>query len=343
MPRRTLCVRVAVRRKLCRGERSPPRHSPAGSDGALWLGPQPATVSGERQDGTPVSRLIDALDVERHAKVGVVVGFGFALLGVLLISSSPYRGGFGARDLVLGFVVVVSTALMVTVLLTVRSVVRLTMSPPKWIRRGGAVAMGAALVVAVLGLLGPLVGTGPLEPVYARVLPLASIGLLYGVWAVHAANRRRYGTFGLVGAVLAGVGVVLLAWFTAIETGAYLGGELERFRPAAVRGVSLSASSVFLAGNLAALAGTTVLGLALLRAGTLPERAALALTFSFPVSLGGLTVAASIQFPGLLSLALLVPTALAWIAVGYALRNGRGVPPAEFFEVEVREDPTTED
>jgi hypothetical protein len=300
-------------------------------------------VSGEQQEGTPVGRLIDALDVERHAKVGVVVGFAFALLGVLLISSSPYRGGIGPKDLVLGFVVVVSTALMVTVLLTVRAVVRMTMSPPKWIRRGGAVAMGAGWVLAGLGLFGTVAGAGYLEPVYARVVPLASIALLYGVWAVHAANRRRYGRFGLAGATLAGVGVVLLAWFTAIETGAYLGGGLERFQPALVRGVSLSASSVFLGANLAALAGTTLLGLGLLRAGTLPQRTSLASAFCLPASLAGVTVAASLQVPELLSLALLVPVALAWIAVGRALRDGRGVPPADAFAVEVGGDLPTED
>jgi hypothetical protein len=303
----------------------------------LSLEAQPTVVSGERQDGTPVGRLIDVLQVERHAKVGVLAGVALAALGAVLIASSPFRGGYGLQDLVLGFVVLVSTTLMITVLLTVRDVVRLTMSPPKWIRRGGTVATGAGLAWAVLGIAAP-VAPGFLEPAYVRALPLAALALLYGVWAVHAANRRRYGRFGAAGATLAGFGVVLLSWFTGIETGAYLGGALERFQPVVVRGVTLEASTVFLGANLAALAMTTLLGLALLRGGSLPTRPALALTFVLPVGLAAVTAVTYLGSPGLLSTALLVPPGVAWAAAGDALRNGRGVPPAKYFEVDVGEE-----
>jgi hypothetical protein len=292
-------------------------------------------VSGQQEEGSPVAGLIEALDVERHAKVGVVAGVALAVLGVVLIESSPNRAGIGLKDLVLVFVVVVSTALLVTVLLTVRSVLRLTMSPPKWIRRGGSLATGGGGLLVVLGVLGAVLGSGPLLPVYVRLLPLLALALLGGVWAVHAANRHRYGYPGLAGAVAAGAGVALLSWFATIETGAYLGGPLEQVQPIAPGGITVSAYDVFLGVNFGAALGTTLLGLALLRDGTVPQWPALGLSFVLPVELAAVTAVVELQSFGLLSVALLVPPGVAWFATGRAFRSGRGVPPAEAFETDL--------
>jgi len=291
-------------------------------------------VSEQRPDESPVRRLMDALDVAHNARIGVGVGVVFVLLGVALVVYSPYRGSYRLNDLVLAFVVLVSTSVLATVVLTLRAAARLTMSPPKWIRRGGtaaAVGGGAWLAMAVVAPLGAGIGIGigigtgvqsMLKGTYARLLPLIPLVLSYGLWAVHASNKRRYGYHGLAGAVVTLVGFALLVVVGLAEPGGFLGEPLETV-----------GRWGFLSAHLVALGGTSLLGTAVVRVGELPSPGGLATTLSLPAALCGLAAATVLRAPELIFPALGGPLGVAWLAVGYYLRTGRGIPPEEAFEV----------
>jgi hypothetical protein len=293
-------------------------------------------VSSEPTD-SPVSRLVDALDVRRNAKLGVlasvlltVAAYGFFVLipnqgGAI----SGYRPTARPLYLVLAFVVLVSTAMLVTVALTVRNVVRMTMSPPKWIRRGGTAAVVGGVTLAVLAALGPLAGVVGLTPAYGQLLLLTCLLLVYGVWAVHAAHRRRYGYHGAAGAFLAAAGFVAVGWVALVDPSGFLGEGLERVD-----------RSLFLGANLLALGGVSLLGSGVLRVGAVPAPASLGLLFTLPVGLAGLTAVTYAQAPALVFLPFGVTLGVAWTAVGFELRRGRGVPPAESFDPGIDLDPS---
>jgi hypothetical protein len=310
-----------------------------------------STVSGDGRPGggpgpeTSPELLLRALSVRRKAQVGAAVGVAVGLLAYLLfvvVRGQPV--GLAALYVVSVLVVATATAALVTVTLVVRTVLRATVDTRRWIRRGGTAATVAGTALAVLSTAGPAVGrvaetpTGSaLAAAYGWTLPLAAAGLLFGVWAVHAAHcpRRGYGRVGLAGAGTAGVAAVLVWWVSAVDAGAFLGAGLERVSPTG-----------FLTVTLALALGTTLLGAATLRARAMPTRGPLAALFALPVALAGTTVVVAIDPgaglagayldpPAPSTVALAVPTALAWALLGRDLRAGRGVPPESAFDVDL--------
>lgn len=276
-------------------------------------------VTDQRPERPPAAQLIRVLGVPRNAKIGAIVGVVLAVAVYVVFVVLPRRTAQPATwYLALAFVVAVSTALFVTVALTVRAVARHTMSPPKWIRRGGTGALLGGGVWLGLGVAAPLAEWSGL---YARALPLASLSVVAGVWALHAAHRRRYGDVGLAGAVLSGVGVALVGWIGVIEPLWVTDGGLSFVEP-----------TVFLGIHLVALGGTTLLGVAVLRVGALPDAAAFGLSLALPVALLGFAGVSYLGRPALVGTVIGATVGLPWALVGHALRNGRGVPPADAYD-----------
>ncbi len=293
----------------------------SGTDAALTLRAPIENVSGDHSSESSRARFVRVLGVPRNARIGAVVGVlvsAFAYVSFVLLPGASLDQALSY--LVLAFVILVSTAALVTLALTLRTAVRMTMSPPRWIRRSGTAALAGGAVWAVLAAAAPLAASTPVGLAVYGWLPVFVLGPLAGAWGVHVTHHDDEGFPGLAGALLAGIGLLFVGWLAASDPAAFLG------RPVRAEPRTL------LATLLLALAGTWLVGADALRVGRLPTAVSLAALFALPVALAGLTVLAAADL-GSYSV---VPTGIAlggaWAAVGYALRTGRGVPPAEAFE-----------
>jgi len=279
--------------------------------------------------------------VRHYARVGAVVGVALGVVAYLVfVVGSGRPPGLAALYVVSVFVVATATATLVTVALVVRRLLRATVDARTWIRRGGTVALGAGTVLATLALAGPLLGAvdapSTVETAFAWASPACAVGLLYGVWAVHATHRPRpgYGRLGLAGAVTTGIATALAWWLLALEGTVLLARAPVQVSPTALTGVLLALA-----------AGTSLLGAATLRAGTVPRRGSLVALFALPLALAGLTAAVTLapggpagvylSPPGPPTAVLVAPVGLAWGLLGVDLRAGRGVPPAGTFGVDL--------
>lgn len=311
-------------------------------DGRLGDGPGPETSP------TP---LLETLDVRRKARTGVVAGVVVGVLAYLVfVVARGQPAPVAALYLVSVFVVASSTAVLVTVALVVRTVVRATVDLGTWVRRGGTIAAAGGGLLATLTVVGPAVsriaGDGlrlyfgemsiPVAPLYDWLVPACTVALLCGAWALHAAHRSRagYGRLGLLGWVVTATATLLAWWVTAVEVGPYRGARLESLSPLG-----------FLVVFLALAVGTGLLGAASLRAGAMPIRGPLLALFAPALTLTGLTVVLGVDTTGLVAayldppapsaVALTTPTALAWVLFGLDLRAGRGVPSADTLGIDL--------
>jgi len=279
--------------------------------------------------------------VRHSARIGAVAGGALGIAAYLVFVVLQGRPlGLAALYVVSVFVVATATAVLVTVALIVRRLLRATIDARTWVRRGGTAALSGGTLLATLALAGPLldhVGAPAIvATVYAWTVPVCAVGILCGTWALHAAHRSRprYGRLGLVGAVVTGGATLLTWWLVAIEGTVFLARPLVQVSATAFTGVLVALG-----------AGTSLLGAATLRAAAMPRRGPLAALFALPVALAGLTAAVTLA-PGGLAGAYLSPPApptallaapigVAWTLVGVDLRAGRGVPPAEAFGIDL--------
>ncbi len=285
--------------------------------------------------------MLDALQVRAKARVGAVVGVVVGVLAyVLFVVVRGQPADLAALYVVSLFVVAASTAVIVTVALVTRRLLRATIAVRRWIRRAATLGAGGGAVLALLATLGPALSVtvgDRVLPLYGTLLPLGGAGLLAGVWSLHAAHRPRaaYGSLGRAGWFVAAPSALLTWWVVAVEEAAVLGGPTV--------GVSSRALLVVL---LTLSLGTSLLGAAALRVRAIPSAGALAALFALPVSLGGLTAALVLDGgSGLVgayldpaspsTVALLVPVGVAWTLVCRDLRAGRGVPPASAFGIDL--------
>lgn len=140
----------------------------------------------------------------------------------------------------------------------------------------------------------------------------ALLAILGGIAGLHLSQRRRYGRLGRIGALVSAAGLVMagaghligLPFFVFVATGgmAYVLIGLSQ-------GVPLVWGTVYLIGAPLLSLGLVLLGIATLRAGTLPP-------WCGPILVAGL---AGLWILG--NALGWISFGLAWLAVGYALRN----------------------
>ena len=186
------------------------------------------------------------------------------------------------------------------------------MSSSNLIRLGGLAAMVGGVASAALGLLYVMQAQGvtydgSIQNALRKgnyenpVLTILLIGVMAAIAALHAIQRRHYGTPGLLASVVAFVGV-------AMTVGANLMGELvPTLAPMAI-------ILPIIVGIPAALAGVIGLGLVTLNAQVLPRWCGAALVivgvFGFPAALSGGIGWALLGVP--------------WAVVGYAVFRAGG-------------------
>ena len=174
------------------------------------------------------------------------------------------------------------------------------------IRLGGLVAMVGGVASATLGLLYALqargVSLGSIENALQKgnyenpVLTVLLIGVLVAIAALHAIQRRHYGSPGALASLAAFVGV-------AMSVGGNLVGELvPAMAPVAM---------LLLAGILAASVGIVGLGIVTLEARVLPRWCGVALIAGSPPAVG-----LGFMFLGLLGAAGILPGEIVWALVG---------------------------
>ncbi|MFC4406621.1 DUF7536 family protein [Haloarchaeobius iranensis] len=268
-----------------------------------------APASDDHRPGRPpLLRFFEALGFRRHARVGVVSGIVLAvsLYGFFVAVPSVAPGVRGRPEspllfAVLGFVAAVATALFVTTALTVRTLAQAVASPPKWVRRGGAVATVGGLLWAAATLAG-------VAPAADAVRPWISVPVLLvvcGIWAAHTRIKRLGSPLDPVGTVLATAGVA----------GVHVAALLE---PAPFLGAAVEPALTPFTGSV----GTLAVGTVLLAAVARPELGTLADAATALSVLGTLAVALALTDTTAVSGAVaVVPLALAWVALGVALRG----------------------
>ncbi|MFD1647162.1 DUF7536 family protein [Haloarchaeobius litoreus] len=280
----------------------------AEADGTVATGPEATAPDDHRPGRPPLLRFFEALGFRRHARVGVVAGIvlAVALYGFFVTVPSVAPGVRGRPEspllyVVLGFVVAVATALFVTTALTVRTLARAVASPPKWVRRGG----GLAAVGGLLWTASTLAGFAPAADAVRPWISVPVLLVVAGVWAAHTRVKRLGSPLDRVGTVIAtaGVGGVHVAALLTPEP--FLGASVE------------PALTPFVAS-----VGTLAVGTALLAAAARDELGLLADAAIALSALGALTVAVALADVVAVSGAVaVVPAALAWVALGVALRG----------------------
>jgi hypothetical protein len=271
-------------------------------------GGDPSAPDDHRPGRPPLLRFFEALGFRRHARVGAVSGIvlAVALYGFFVAVPSVAPGVRGRPEspllfAVLGFVVAVATALFVTTALTVRTLAQAVASPPKWVRRGGALATAGGL----LWTAGTLAGVAAAADAVRSWISVPVLLVVFGIWAAHTRIKRLDSPFERVGTVLATAGVA----------GVHVAALLE---PAPFLGATVEPALTPFTGSVATLAvGTALLGVvARHELGTVAD-AATGLS-----TLGALAVAVAladvVAVPGAVAV---VPLALAWVALGVALRE----------------------
>ncbi|WP_435359679.1 DUF7536 family protein [Haloarchaeobius sp. DFWS5] len=271
-------------------------------------------VTDDRPDRPPALRFFEALGVRRHAKWGLFSGVVLAFVLVVFFVVLPSlqsdvqpRTDSPALFAVLGFVIVVSTALFVTTVLTARTVAGYVMSPPKWIRRAGIVgALGGVVWVGLAALASTAVaaGSGP----SAGLLSATSLLLAPGIWAVYTRLKYDTGDLAKLAVVASGVGLL------GVHAGALL---------VADPVLSTTASPLvtpFSVGLGLLLVGTATFGLVAREAlGTVALVAVGACVVS---GVGFGLVAADVAGGGnWLALLTVPPVGLAWLALGIGCRS----------------------
>ncbi|WP_440988645.1 DUF7536 family protein [Haloarchaeobius baliensis] len=280
----------------------------AGGDGGVGAAHDAATADDHRPGRPPLLRFFEALGFRRHARLGVVAGIvlAVALYGFFVAVPSIAPGVRGRPEspllyVVLGFVVAVATALFVTTALTVRTLARAVASPPKWVRRSGGVAAAGGL----LWTAGTLAGFATAADAVRPWISVPVLLVVCGVWATHTRIKRLGSPLDRVGTVLATAGVA------AVHVAALL-------TPAPFLGASVEPALTPFAASVATLA----VGTALLAAAARAELGALADVAAGLSALGALAVGVALADVVAVSGAVaVVPVALAWVALGVALRG----------------------
>lgn len=278
------------------------------ADGEVAAGSDDTRGDDHRPGRPPLLRFFDALGFRRHARVGVVAGvlLALALYGFFVAVPNVAPGVRGRPEspllyIVLGFVVAVATALFVTTALTVRTLAQAVASPPKWIRRGGVLAAAGGLLWTV----GTLAGFAPAADAVRPWISVPVLLVVCGVWAVHTRIKRLGSPLDRVGTVLATAGVA------GVHVAALL-------TPAPFLGASIEPALTPFVGSVATLA----VGTALLAAAARDELGTLADTAAVLSGLGVLVVVVALVDVTAASGALaVVPVAVAWVALGVALRG----------------------
>lgn len=274
------------------------------------------------EDTDPGGRaaLLEALEVSRNARLGLVVGAAVAVLVTGFFLGVVAGGDPGEPTpyyLGLAFVVFVSTALLAASALTARRALALAVHPASVVRRaatvgllGGLCWLGAAAALAVAATeAGGLEAAGAGRTVAGYLLPWAPLLTLGGVWAVHTRTKRETPVrpLGALGALLAVPGAVVVADLAALELSVLVADAVppgSRVRAVFVGGAALLVAGHALQATAAALAGRSRLAV-LLAAGPLAGLAGL-------VALG----------PGAASLAAIAAgCAVAWLGVPRSLRT----------------------
>jgi hypothetical protein len=185
------------------------------------------------------------------------------------------------------------------------------------IRLGGLVAMVGGIASATLGLLYVLqargVTLGSIDRAVQKgnyenpVLTALLIGVLIAIAALHAIQRRHYGSLGALASLAAFVGV-------GMSVGGNLVGEL-------ALAMAQVAMLLLVVGILAASVGIVGLGIVTLEARVLPRWCGVALIAGSPPAVG-----LEFMFLGLLGAAGILPgeivwalVGVPWVLVGYAL------------------------
>lgn len=278
------------------------------ADGEVAAGSDDTRGDDHRPGRPPLLRFFDALGFRRHARVGVVAGvlLALALYGFFVAVPNVAPGVRGRPEspllyIVLGFVVAVATALFVTTALTVRTLAQAVASPPKWIRRGGVLAAAGGLLWTV----GTLAGFAPAADAVRPWISVPVLLVVCGVWAVHTRIKRLGSPLDRVGTVLATAGVA------GVHVAALL-------TPAPFLGAGIEPALTPFVGSVATLA----VGTALLAAAARDELGTLADTAAVLSGLGVLVVVVALVDVSAASGALaVVPVAVAWVALGVALRG----------------------
>lgn len=273
--------------------------------------------------------MIRELNVRRNGMIGGATGVVFAAVVYAFFVVVPgSRFGGPILHLTLAFTIAATTAILVAVSLTARAIARRTMSPPKWIRRGGTAALVSGLALAGFGVAAPAVSTTPagsIPQLAYRWVWLAALVGVYGVWALHTAlkPRERYHWVGAAGAITAGLGFVMVTWVAAVDFDAVLGVGFD-----SPVGVS---QPTFVGVLVLLLSGSTIIGAAAARVPQVPRAPSIALALSFPVGVAALAGVFWTDSVAFTFTAVGVPVGLAWAGVGWSLRNGYGVPPADVY------------
>jgi len=280
----------------------------AETDGDVAAEADAPSSDDHRPGRPPLLRFFEALGFRHHARVGVVSGivlavglYGFFVAGPSVVPGVRDRPESPLLFAVLGFVVAVATALFVTTVLTVRTLARAVASPPKWVRRGGALAATGGL----LWTAGTLAGVAAAADAVRPWISVPVLLVVCGIWATHTRIKRLDSPLDRVGTVLATAGVA----------GVHVAALLE---PAPFLGASIEPALTPFTGSVATLAvGTT-----LLAAVTRHELGTLADAATGLSALGTLAVAlALVDIVAVSGAAAVVPLALAWVALGLALRG----------------------
>ncbi|WP_256296303.1 DUF7536 family protein [Haloarchaeobius salinus] len=280
----------------------------AGADGSVAAEPDAKASDDHRPGRPPLLRFFEALGFRHHARVGVVAGIvlAVALYGFFVAVPTVAPGVRGRPEspllyVVLGFVVAVATALFVTTALTVRTLAQAVASPPKWVRRGGGLGAAGGL----LWTAGTLAGFAPAADAVRPWISVPVLLVVGGVWAAHTRIKRLGSPLDRVGTVLATAGVAAVHVAAILTPEPFLGATVE------------PALTPFVAS-----VGTLAVGTALLATAARDELGILADAAVALSALGALTVAVALADVVAVSGAVAaVPTALAWAALGVALRG----------------------
>lgn len=282
-------------------------------------------------DRSGIPALLDALEVRRHARHAIGIGFAVAV-GVAVLFVVVLAGGQPTQPLPyyasLAFVVFVTVSMLAALVLTGRRVLALAVSPASIVRRsatGGLLA--GALWLGTAGVL--LAGAG--FRIVATVLVPAALLTPLGLWAVHTRYKRTslLGPLSALGAWIGLLGALVVADLAAFRMAPLL--------PGVGLGVDAGLERLFLVGAGGLAAGQVLQALVATVGsdagpGWASTRTPLAVGLPPVIGLAGYLLAGPVPglgatgfrstAPGRPGLALLaLGFGLSWLATGYWLRR----------------------
>ncbi len=179
------------------------------------------------------------------------------------------------------------------------------------IRWGGLAGMAGGALWALTPLREPLFGGRfPEDPAfrpYNLVLLVIAALLAAGLWALRARYKGSYGRLGTAGIVVIFVGYAML----------FLGSvPAVLLSPDGSRGLIRAGQDLGFLAALVAGVGAVLLGIALLRARSVPRAGALLLIVALPVGFAGVILVSAIGFVDIAGLPLTVLYGGAWMVLG---------------------------